>query len=640
MTENALSPFSQVVLYEGVNTSGFLGKPRADQFHAGWGEPFKDSEGNPIKPGTVGGPYPHATLQKRNGKWGLLQNKRLQSVGPISWYGKHRTTKPDAKRWVLSFHGPISRHFPSDFEYGTSATHNEVYFEGGLAGIAPGPVLGAALQSIALPDKPVVRWLMVVCLYQGGESVFKRPFKGALYLSQTDPETIAALQNFKDEQHPDGWETIGGVTGITEYDRAKTPWFFNESGTEAQCLKLKDKFGLDPEGAPVTEKAGDRFKLTVGQFSVSTAALGNDEPFKYTASGTSTNTGLWTSPVDPFGFPHTWEENNVQVEWKMEGKQVVAVDYVGDTEVVVRMVIDTLLRFDKDHMKGVDDVHGISPPSQQGPWDNRNQYNNPNDIGVDRENFSVGDHSAGTWYAGQVLTTLEWTINQVEYVLPIENQIIQTSDMFDGRPYTPPNRVMFFRQNQIYYLRYLDVRGDGFLAARLYVYKNFVTETRKSEIEVEITDTDFQDDKVQPYLQATDVWGSAPLVSTSTLLRNNSTAFNAVRALPPTWTYSVTSFIGSRPTYNDTAVKGEIPYPDWYPASLSQLYNGWYGMKLLKHQHLTDNCGFAHREDGSWVVSGVFLDFDSKALKEISASSPFDIESLASAAIFHPLGEM
>ncbi len=639
MVDNAISPFSRPLSYEGPDNSGFLGAPKANQFAQPWGEPFEDAQGNPINPGTQGGPNFRASIQKTKGKWGKRQTKEVQDVGNISWYGKPLSTKPDARKMILSFNGPTSRYFQEEFSYGSTQAHREVYREGGLVGIAPGPVLGAAVQSIAVgsPPEPTDH-LNVVCLYNGQELLMRRPLKGPYYRAKFGEKTEQRLSEFKSLTNPDGWVTVGQITISNDYDQAKTPWFFNESGTEAQCIRMREKQGLDRNGAPVPERAGDRFKITVGPSNVSLSPEGNEPSFEFKEDGESLALPNFTSPIDQFGFTHSWYEHRVTFNSKMTGKQVVAVDYIGDTEVLVYAVMDVDYQLTKDYMKGRDNETdgGI----QKGPYDNRGSYSNPQELGADKINFSVGDHLARTWYGGSASLTLEFEVEGVEYVIPLEFTTGLTSDQYDGRPYTPPNRDLFYREYVIQYPRFLDVRGGGMFVSRLYQFKDFVVQGRKSEAESETVDLDFADNQTNIYLPGADKW-TASFYSPPNPLNNNAASWNEVKAYPAApWTWATKTFIGKRPTENDTGIVGKIPFKTWFEPTQTVLYNSWYGLTLLYHDKFTTDCGFAHREDGSYIVSGVFVDPDTKALKEAMRSQPFDAKGLTSGQTYHPLGEM
>lgn len=323
----------------------------------------------------------------------------------------------------------------------------------------------------------------------------------------------------------------------------------------------------------------------------------------------------------------------------MKGKQVVAVDYVGDTEVLVTAVMDVKFSFDKDYMKGRDNEFGAV---LRGPYDNRGQFSNPQELGSDRLNFSVGDHLARLWEESRSSLSLNYVVNGVEYVIPLELTQLLTSDQYSRLGYIPPNRDAFFRQYLIQYPRYLDVRGGGMFCARFYSNKLFILQSRGSISESEVVDTVLvrNDSQTTIYLGGSEDWKPRSSIPIFPLL-NNLASWDFVRALPPTaWTWSTKSYVGTRPRDNDGGVVGQLQWPTWVSASETVFYNGWYGLTILNHPYFTSECGFAHREDGSYVVSGVFPDPDTKALKEAQFSAPFDVGTLTSGVIFHPLGEI
>ena len=83
---------------------GIVATPASDLARNGWGDPLQDNEGNPIEPGTIGGPNPQSVLKEpktENADW---QDKaRPYLAGNIDWRG------PDGV--VVSWVGSPTRYF-------------------------------------------------------------------------------------------------------------------------------------------------------------------------------------------------------------------------------------------------------------------------------------------------------------------------------------------------------------------------------------------------------------------------------------------------------------------------------------------------------------------------------------------------
>lgn len=494
-----LGPFSSVTAYEVPEFRGFLGVPRPGVHSPGWGEPFKDEKGEPITPGTPGGPNQAAVLRKSKGKWKLRRYRKVQKFGAISWRGPLKdANKPKKGRYVISFHGPKSRHFASDaFSYGTSPDHRNVCMEGGLIGIAPGPVLGACLKLIS--DK---KYLIAVCLDEGKEVVLRRQVDAPVY--STKPEDLDKLAKFADDTYKVGWRKLGTVTiDGDEYRAPQTPWFFNESGTEAQCIRHKEKDGTF-NGETKKEDACDRFKISVGE-SVTTTPLGNLPPYQFKENGNLSYVGEWESP--PYnGYVHYWDEVLLEVHAVCTGEQIVAVDYDGDTEVLVKAVIDVDHSVYRDYMCGTDTSRHRTDYIPDPAYENDNmfpeisRYRNPYKIGIDPDK-TYGNHEGKIWWGGHgTFVYLSFTLKGVEYRVILESSGIMTETEYNELPPNPQDRTAFFRFYEIQYVRHLDVRAGGFVATRLEKHHEMLKQFTMSKTIDETIDVDLTDKTVQVYL--------------------------------------------------------------------------------------------------------------------------------------------
>ena len=496
ITGHLIGPFSMPVEYEVPEFRGFLGVPRPSVHADGWGEPYNVPGG---APGTKGGPNQAALLRKTKGTWKLKRYKKVQKVGDISWRGPLKDAdKPKKGRYIISFHGPKSRHFASDaFSYGTSQNHRNVYMEGGLIGIAPGPVLGASLKLIS--DK---KYLTVICMNEGKEQVLRREIDAPVY--SNDPKDLDKLAKFADDTYKVGWRSLGVVTidGDT-YRQPQTPWFFNESGTEAQCIRQKEKDGTF-NGATRKELAGDRFKVSVGE-GVSTTPLGNLPPYEFKESGEMLFLGEWQSPPHN-GYVHYWDEIRLEVKATCSGEQIVAVDYDGDTEVLVKAVIDVNHEIYRDYMKGTDTSKHRPGYTPDPAYENDNSvsldawYKNPLKIGIDPDK-TYGNHEGRLWWGGHgTFVYLSFTLKGVEYRVVLESSGIMTETDYNELPPNPQDKEAFFRYYEVQYLRHLDVRAEGFVATRLEKFHEMLKQETTSKTVEETVDIDLTDREVTVYL--------------------------------------------------------------------------------------------------------------------------------------------
>lgn len=659
---NLGGPFSTPTKYEVPIIDGFIGVPRPSLAAPGWGEPYKTPEGVPITPGTPGGANAAATLMKKKKEgatWKIRRAKRIQKYGEISWRGPKKTEKEDAKRYILTYHGPASRHFPTVFAYGSDSKHKNVYMEGGLMGIAPGPVLGACLQTISGK-----RYLLVVCLADEGEIVLRRPAGAPVYGG--DEDKMKELADFATEKKPNGWVRAGTVT-ISEYDRPQTPWFFNESGTEGQCIRVKEKDGTF-NGDVKKEKAGDRFKLQTAGVSISTIAMGNLPAYKFKEWGKLTNNGMWLSPPDTQGYPHKWEEMNLNVNATVSGKQVVAVDYEGDKEILVYAVVDVDYRMNQDYMMGKDgDLYeGIplgDPPGYRN-WINNPvgyRYMNPLKLGVE-PTATVGNHQGFMWFGGYAWTYLSFTLDGVEYRVSIEAAGTQTLEEYNDLPRNPENSNIFYRYYEIQYVRHLDVRAGGMIVTRLDKFEEFPYDEQASMSKEETVDDDFSDNKVWAYIEGDKEWQQEfyplyhPRLNRTQDFKSEYADEYTIDATweivhgegrpgTPGWTqdpweWEATTWIGARPDNNDTATIGNLPINSWFPKQSDTYRKSWYGLKLLRHELNQETASFCRREDKTYILSGELPHPNTGEPKAFIETKPDDLKDKIDGPVYYPIGEL
>lgn len=158
-------------------------------------------------------------IYQSDGLW-KLHEKPGMVAGNIDWKGPNR----NGQTTVLTWEGPPTRYFP-----GGQFTPN-VYRNGEIFAVAPHLVLGAAIHR----DATGRQWLVVICKDGMRDVVYRRPDRKSNSPTLYDPVT-----------NPEGWQVIGDFAHASPtFEEADTPWFFNESGNEAQTMRRGYKWGL------------------------------------------------------------------------------------------------------------------------------------------------------------------------------------------------------------------------------------------------------------------------------------------------------------------------------------------------------------------------------------------------------------
>jgi hypothetical protein len=351
---NLISPYGIPLTYDAPLTKGFICFPHHNQsFPQGFGSPWKNAEtGATIFPGTPGGPMPNVLLyqSRRDWKWKRKVGPSVQGVGPIDWWGPVKKPEIPTIRYILSYWGPASRHFADGlFVYGSDPKHNEIYYEGRIAAIAPYPVTGACLQLVA--GSTTRRWIVAVVWTGTLERVVRIELKTLYVATAITNETRLALKKMYDaEKAPDGWRFVADIYG-PDYANARpeTPWFFNKSGTEARAIRRRQLLFDSGGGAGSSEEIrNEQFRLVVDTTTGSESAAGNavtnkeyaPDAYVYNEDVKKHKEENWVSPPDSFGDTHLWEEQWCQILITQTGRQPIAVDFIEDTVVSCDLVID------------------------------------------------------------------------------------------------------------------------------------------------------------------------------------------------------------------------------------------------------------------------------------------------------------
>lgn len=620
MTENLISPFSTPVDVYLSSDTGFMVLPTAPEAPEGWGSPRKDAQGQPIVPGTVGGPYPAVLIQKQKGVWKEKKSEAIQSYGNVSWWGQGTGNK----RTVLSFWGPISRYFPDGFVYGSDSRHKEIYYRGKIAGIAPGPVTGACLQSIA--DSKFL--LIAVVWIDGRERVFSREFQGGSAESiLTQDQRAAMSQIYHPEKAPNGWTDHGMVEGPDYALAPTTPWFFNKSGTEAHAIRRREET-FDPGtggGSTVTEPRNELFKITVTETGVSGLRAEQNPPYAYTETVKKEDLGVWTSPADVYGDSHQWQRDVIEADLKQTGRQICACDYIDDTLVKCYLVQDHHFWLSEDFVYGVD--------AAEHPHPNTGQTQN-NFVGTYTGEPRGGQ--AQTWSSTRVQSYLEWEVPAATYQYLLEYMTSKTSSQYEGVD-NPSDIYRYYTEYARVHPRHLDLRKFCTFTS-IDTYEEFLP---GGNISAEFWTYEAQD------VDQTDN------SHTVLLARKTDSAAGGVgqgwgRDLLNGWAanfeYSWTknSYVGQRPTDNDAGEKGPGYPKQFYSWAWTMPSDGWKGLNILSHQKHVTTSGFGQLPTGEVLASMRVPDPATQEpvdlIASVSTSPTLDAKTLTGATRLYPIG--
>lgn len=216
---NLLGPFTQPLKYEAISGVGFYFLPCSDDAPAGWGEPYEDSNENPINPpwGTVGGERAIHKLIDNDG-WDI-ERSPLTKMVRVNWN--------DGDLQSISWNGPFNRYWhPVDKDQVWS---NLLYVNGVEMEVCSSPevVMGACWRD---------DFIFFVTYHTGTQ-------RDTLYKRQLDSN----IYPYHKINNPKGTRKIieWAPSPVTKYSQDRGdgyggvghPWFFNKSGTEAQCIR-------------------------------------------------------------------------------------------------------------------------------------------------------------------------------------------------------------------------------------------------------------------------------------------------------------------------------------------------------------------------------------------------------------------
>ncbi len=447
--QNVIGPFSLVQNFEYPPAEGFMFFPVDDSNPAGWGKPFAKKKpvntwADPAVPeyedlpyGTSGGKdaikHLYRALDKKTQqyKWVWAKAPGDQVYGNIDWIGPYlldsngtRTGAIEKRRERISYNGPPMRYFAAhvdDFYYGADTSHEEIYYQGRYLAIAPKPVLGACFRIERVPDldangnkqyDPITgelleideKWLLAICKDGLKDILYRRPYPAeTIKKGDMDDSKRASFKSMKGGNNPSGWESLFSFPQQPNAYTPETPWFFNESGTEAVASRrFEDSFNNGQSNVKedgqyllkcyVTDMATAKIALdtvanqegTWGDKLVFTNTTKKDHLPIYTDGGVEDSWyGLFPGQGDTEVHTHNWQEDTIEITSGLTGQLIVARDYVGDIEIPVTAHFAKYRDLKQKFVAGVDDptlenslLYNISnnQRGETGLWGNISKY--------------------------------------------------------------------------------------------------------------------------------------------------------------------------------------------------------------------------------------------------------------------------
>lgn len=494
---NWVGPFSVVMEY-GINDyTGFYVKAHNKEVPTGWGDPHFADDGTPIEPGTPGGAnavqyvtkYPKKSPTSGGG-WKTRYVPGKQLYGEVDWAGDwisedEATGGHKRGRHRLSFHGPVSRVFPNEKfgGYGTSDTHNNVYYRGKLLTVAPHAVMGAALKMSQGEDgRPV--WHVYVACYRNGltTAFYKRRvlLSTAIYMDKFSDKWRAAQMRTAGEPGEDYWHLLGthADTSVQQGTSAtllpmRTPWFFNKSCTQAAQMKECDiRYNLVIRGTienqEVTRRGHALYTATISDESVTVSSGGNTEGFVITLETSfkqreDLNVTCQLSSDAPV-MPHSWLAWEYVQKVKIDGEYKVAVDFKEDELIVVSVKAAVRRQMIQWWYQGNDhDKYGYpydtEDPDSLFPWSN-NRYRYSPQRGGDAygksDTFSLpGDGRSNKWLGILDDIKLSWTVAGKKQDATLVYRESGSYDEYLGNPPSLTNNLYYFTWEYIHHFMHL-----------------------------------------------------------------------------------------------------------------------------------------------------------------------------------------
>ena len=474
------SPFSVPVRYSAPEGKGIYVFPSSRAYPSGWGEPRRDENGAPITPGTPGGEFPNALIYKDGNIWRSASDRYRQLSGNISWWGPPiDPSYPEKGRHVLSYFGPRLRYFPdNDFFYGSRPEHNDIYYKGGYAAVAPGPVLGACIRTIDVLD-PVTgstsptAYIFAVVL-QSGNDVFYRKKWGYRRVSPPDMSDEARAREMASisQDNPNGWERIGSYQKPSdEHYTAETPWFFGETGQQCAAVRRR-KITFNNGYEDKTEDMFERLKGSVTDITISVTNLGNSPPFSY--KEILTKEVFDHVSVDYAGYTHDWHEDHLTVRVRIDGEQYVLCEFIGDELYWGKLKYATQRIQEGYYTEGTDpSPYTVTYEGQPKDISNAGLREGPRmhdfyEYGYLDEDYeqSPGDHEYTLWINSVSDISLYYGPegNEEENRIGLHSYVIGTQDQWEGIPQQDDLSTYFYEHITLYPRGMMDLRRPSYVA--------------------------------------------------------------------------------------------------------------------------------------------------------------------------------
>ncbi len=236
-------------------------------------------------------------IYRIGGKW-KLSDATGTKVGSLDWKGWYQNGKPTK---VLSWVGPSQRYTTVQRAWIGGASP-EIYQNGEVFAVAPGNVLGAALNRSGAEES-------IIAIVNAGDVdvAYQRPNK-----KSTSPAYYDAVAE------PEGWKEIGRYADLTGMYYGANAWFFNGEGTEAQTMRNIDT--QHPERL-------SRLKVVITASTASFSNLGNLDGIEVTQTVTGRD---WQGDMSVCGSGHL----DGRLEATQSGSYYVAVDYRDNEQVL------------------------------------------------------------------------------------------------------------------------------------------------------------------------------------------------------------------------------------------------------------------------------------------------------------------
>jgi len=485
--------FTKPIRWDSGTVRGFIIRPHDDNGTV-WGEPYEDEDGNPILPGTEGGPYANAFLGIKNGEWMIQRNRKWQSAGNIDWKGPW--VDADAqKRTIITVNGPTQRYWNTGaFKYDEGDNKHYIYFNGHVCGIAPKPVLGACMKPHTFKEYNNIlqvyedkTYQSLIAIVKSGNSdvcIVRKAMANLLEEEITEEDFALYSRWHKDidlslEPDAQGWIALGDGIGYADGKPSvepEAPWFFNTECTVARTMRRCAFSNTTNQTTPFDDQMYRELQCSINLDEGASFLQLDDEAtmggnFGYSVWETqqvydkTQVTYVQPAEVSWNGVAHTFQEDHYKQLTTMTGDSKIAVDFNPDTgRWVYGWLFGIMGRLQAQDWSLGTDLPGVTNPntgSETGP--------NPPDSPK-----TVGGHTPATWYGwGDNVTFNINESNSQPYPKHAEISLVWTrhgdASMFAGGEDDPEDTLLAFIDSYVTYIQYADIRCNmlcGYVSAQ------------------------------------------------------------------------------------------------------------------------------------------------------------------------------